>query len=88
MANRHHKIKGEMVTTVERLERIVEEWILLIRTAVAFGLYFFSKMDEVLIISDMYMDEAGILVLVTIHQYKNEDQGSNNGSRSIHIYSW
>ena len=57
-----------MVTTVERMERNVEEWSLLIRTAVDFGLYFFSKMDEVHIILDMYMDEAGIPILRTMSQ--------------------
>ena len=71
------------MTKMERLERTTEEWSLLIRTAVAFGLYFFSKMDEVHIISDMHMNEAGIPMLVTMSQYKNGDQGSNNGSRSI-----
>ena len=41
MSDRHHRIKGEMVTMVERLERTVKEWSLLIRTVVDFGLYFF-----------------------------------------------
>ena len=72
---------------VERPERTEKEWILLIRTVVAFGLYFFSKMDEVHIISYMYMDKAGIPMLVTMSQYKNGDQGSNNGSQTIHIYN-
>ena len=35
---------------------------------VAFGLYYFSKMDEVHIISDMYMDKVGIPMLVTMSQ--------------------
>ena len=69
---------------VERLERTAEEWSLLIQTTVDFGLYFFSKMDEVHIISDMYMDEAGIPMLVSMSQYTNGDKCSNNGSRSIH----
>ena len=30
------------------------------------------------------MDEAGIPMLVSISQYINGDQGSNNGNRSIH----
>ena len=47
---------------------------------VDFGLYYFSKMDEVHIISDMYMDEVGILMLVTKSKINNGDQGSNNGS--------
>ena len=34
----------------------------------AFGLYYFSKMDEVHIISYMYIDKAGIPMLVTMHQ--------------------
>ena len=34
-------------------------------------------MDEVHIILDMYMDEAGIPMLVTMSQNKNGDQGSN-----------
>ena len=55
-----------MVTTVERLERTAKEWSLLIRTTVNFGLYLFKKMDEVHIISYMYMDEAGIPMLVTM----------------------
>ena len=70
MGDRHHRIKGGMVTTMERPERTAEEWSLLIRTAVDFGLYFFSKMDEVHIISYMYMDEVGIPMLVTMSQYK------------------
>ena len=41
MTDRHHNIKGEMVTMVERLERTVEEWSLLIRTIVDFVLYLF-----------------------------------------------
>ena len=45
-------------------------------------------MDEVHIISNMYMDEAGIPMLVTMSEYKSGDQGSNNGSLSIHIYNW
>ena len=53
-----------MVTMMERLERTNEEWSFLIRTEVDFGLYFFSKMDEVHIILDMYMDEARIPMLV------------------------
>ena len=69
-----------MVTMMERLERIAEEWSILIRTIVAFGLYLFSKMDEVHIISYIYMDEAGIPMLITMSQYKNGDHGSNNGS--------
>ena len=67
MADRHHMIKGEMVTMVERLERTAEKWSLLIRIAMYFGLYFFSKMDEVHIISYMYMDEAGIPMLATMY---------------------
>ena len=57
-----------MVKTMDRPERTVEEGSLLIRTVVAFGLYFFSKMDEVHIILDMYMDKAGIPMLVTMSQ--------------------
>ena len=87
MADKHHRIKGEMVTTVEKSERTVESRKLLIGTIVAFDLYYFSKMDEVHIISDIYMDEAGIPMLVSMSQYKNGDQGSNKGSRSIHISS-
>ena len=38
------------------------------------------------IISDMYMDEVGIPMLVTMSQkINNEDQGSKYQSRSIHI---
>ena len=70
MADKHHRIKGEIMTMVEKSERTVEEWSLLIRTTVDFGLYYFSKMDEVHIISDMYMDEAGIPMLVTISKNK------------------
>ena len=66
MTDRHRKVKGEMVTMVVILERTAEEWSLLIRTAMAFGLYFSSKMDEVHIISNMYMEEAGIPMLVTM----------------------
>ena len=69
---------------VEILERTTEEWSFLIGTAMDFGLYFFSKMDEVHIITYMYMDEACIPMLVTMSQNKNGDQGSNNGSQSIH----
>ena len=39
-------------------------------------------MDEVHIISYIYMDEVGIPMLITMSQYKNGDQDSNNGSRS------
>ena len=43
-------------------------------------------MDEVHIISYMYMDEAGIPMLITMSQkINNGDKGSNNGSQSIHI---
>ena len=42
-------------------------------------------MYEVDIISNIYMDEEGIPMLVTMSQYKNGDQYSNNGSLSIHI---
>ena len=41
MDDSHPRIKGEMATMVERLERTTEEWGLHIRTAVDFGLYFF-----------------------------------------------
>ena len=44
-------------------------------------------MDEIHIKCDMYMDEAGIPMLITMSQYKNGDQGSNNGSQSINIYN-
>ena len=55
-----------MVTTVERLERTVEEWSFVIRTTMDFGLYYFSKMDEVHIILNIYMDEAVIPMLITM----------------------
>ena len=35
MAEKHHKIKGGMVTTLEKLERAVDIWSLLIEIAVA-----------------------------------------------------
>ena len=73
-----------MVTTMERMDRDMKECIFLIRTMVAFGLYYFSKMDEVHIISDIYMDEVGIPMLVSMSQYTNGDRCSNNGSRSLH----
>ena len=57
-----------MVTIVERLERTAKEWSLLIRTIVDFGLYLFLKMDEVHIILDMYMENAGIPMLITMYQ--------------------
>ena len=88
MVDRHHKMKGERLTTMERPEKTAKEWSLLIRTAVDFALYFFSKMDEVYIILDMYMEYAGIHMLVTMSQYKNGDQGANNGRRSIHRCNW
>ena len=70
-----------MVTMVEILERTAEELILLVQTTVSFGLYYFSKMDEVHIISNMFMDEVGISMLATMSQkINNGDQGSNNGS--------
>ena len=87
MADKNHRIKGEMVAMVERPQRTTKEWSLLIPTTMDFGLYYFSKMDEVHIILDMYMNEASIPMLITMSQYKNGDQGSNNGSRSIHIYN-
>ena len=34
------------------------------------------KMDEVHIISNIYMDEVGIPMLISMYQYTNEDQGS------------
>ena len=57
-----------MVTTVERLERTMEEWSLLVRTTVDFVFYYFSKMDEVHRISDMDMEEARIPMLVIMSQ--------------------
>ena len=56
MADKHHRIKGEMVTTVKKPKRTVESWSILIQTEVDFDLYYFSKMDEVHIISDIYME--------------------------------
>ena len=41
-------------------------------------------MDEVHIILDIYMDEVGMPMLISMSQYKNGDQGSKNGSQSIH----
>ena len=73
VVDRHHMIKGEMVTVVERPERTAKEWSLLIRTTMDFGFYFFSKMDEVHIISYMYMEEAGIPMLVTMEKINNGD---------------
>ena len=70
MVDKHHRIKGEMVTTMEKPERPMESWSLLIRTTVAFDLYYFSKIDEVHIILDIYMDKVGIPMLVTMSQYK------------------
>ena len=34
------------------------------------------------------MDEEGIPMLVTMSQFKNGDQSSNNGSLPIHRYNW
>ena len=43
-------------------------------------------MDEIHIMCDMYMDEAGIPMLITMSQrINNGDQGSKYGSQSIHI---
>ena len=43
-------------------------------------------MDEVHIISDMYMDEESIPMLITMSQeINNGDKGSKYGIRSIHI---
>ena len=83
MVNRHHRIKGKLVKTVENPDRTVESRRLLILIAVAFDLYYFSKMDEVHIISDIYMDDVGILVIVSMYQYTKGDQGSNNGIQSL-----
>ena len=63
-----------MMIMMERLERTAEEWSLLIRNTMAFGLYFFLKMDEVHIISNLYMDKAGIPMLITM--YHIEKSGS------------
>ena len=50
-----------------------------------FGLYYFSKMDEVHIISDMYMDKVGIPMLVTMSQkINNGDQGSKGFDQYIY----
>ena len=84
MVDRNHTLKGEMVTTLEKLEGNVEEPEFPHSNAVNFSLYYFSKMDEVHIISDIYMDEVGIPMLISMSQYTNGDQISNNGSRSIH----
>ena len=70
MSGKHHRIKGGMETMMEKMQNNVEEWSFFIQTAVAFDVYYFSKMDEVHIISDIYMDEAGIPMLITMSQYK------------------
>ena len=41
-------------------------------------------MNEVHIISDIYMEEVGIHMHVSMSQYTNGDQGSNNGSQSVY----
>ena len=66
MVDRHHRIMGIMVTTVEILERPMEKCIFLVRTTVDFGFLLLLKMDEIHIMCDMYMDEAGIPMLVTM----------------------
>ena len=76
-----------MVTTMEILERTAEEWSFLIRTTVAFGLYFFSKMDEVHIISYMYMGGEGIPMLITMSQNKMGIKDQNMGVDQ-YIYKW
>ena len=68
MADRHHRIKEKMVAMMERLERTAEECSFLVQTVVDFGLYLFSKIDEVDIISYMYMDKASISMLIKMSQ--------------------
>ena len=41
-------------------------------------------MEEVHISSDIYMEYVGIPMLISMFEYTNGDQGSNNGSQSIH----
>ena len=85
MTNIHHRINGEVVTMVEKLEGTMEDLKFAHLNCSGFGFVLLLKMDEVHIISDIYMDEAGIPILVSMSQYTNGDQGSNNGSQSIHI---
>ena len=85
MDNIHHRIKGERVTMVEKTEGTVEESKFPHSNCNGFLFVLLLKMDEVYIISNIYMDEAGIPMLVSMSQYKNGDQGSNKVSRSIHI---
>ena len=42
-------------------------------------------MDEVHIISYIYMDEVGIHMLISMSQYTNGDQGSNKWNQSIQM---
>ena len=75
MEDIHHRIKVEMVTMVEKPERTVEESEAPHSNCSGFWFVLLLKMDEVHIILDIYMDEAGIPMLVSTSQYKNGDQG-------------
>ena len=52
-----------------------------------FGLYLFKKMDEVHIVANMYMDEAGIPMLVELSKIKMGIKAQIMGVDQ-YIYNW
>ena len=62
MVDEHHRTMG----IVERLERPAKKLSFLVQTTMDFVFYRFSKMDDINIMCDMYMDEVGIPMLVTM----------------------